>query len=67
MGWFDFCIEDNTLIRYDRVLTKYIGNDEHVIGPDDVLVIGEDALFENNTVKRITLPSKLKRIQARAF
>ena len=67
MAFGDFGIYNDVPIKYDNVLTNYIGADEHVIVPDEVLAIGEGAFSGNDTVKRITLPKGLKRIQAHAF
>lgn len=67
MAFGDFGIYNDVPIKYDRVLTNYIGNDKYVIVPNDVLAIGERVFSGNDTVKRITLPKSLKRIQAHAF
>ncbi len=55
----DFIIENG-------VLTKYTGNSEYVIVPEDVKSIGECA-FYRSCIKKITLPCKLKSIKSQAF
>ena len=55
----DFIIENN-------VLTKYTGNSETVIVPEDVKSIGENA-FWRSEIKKVKLPSKLRSIKNQAF
>lgn len=54
----------------DGVLTKYTGQDEHVVVPDGVVEIGPGSFFWNGNkgnIKRITLPRGIKKIGERAF
>ena len=52
----DFIIKDNTLV-------KYKGNEETVVIPDGVKVIGESAFDYNKTVKKIVISNTVTRIK----
>lgn len=56
----------NDFIVENGVLTKYTGNSEYVIVPEDVKSIGECA-FWRSEIKRIKFPSKLRSIKSQAF
>ena len=55
----DFIIEDG-------VLTKYVGSDEKVIIPDNIVVIGKNS-FENNSLTSVTIPGNVLLISNSAF
>ena len=56
----------NFEIKYG-VLVKCTGNDETVIIPDGIVRIGERAFEECNTIKEITIPDSINKIDAYAF
>ena len=55
----DFIIEDG-------VLTKYVGSDEKVIIPDNIVVIGKNS-FENNSLTSVTIPGNVLLISSSTF
>ena len=55
------------LIITDGVLTKYVGDSEEVIVPEDVREIGVSAFDRVETIKKITLPESIKVIAKWAF
>lgn len=56
----DFKMNGSTLVQYT-------GNDENVVIPSKVKVIGEDAFSGNLTVKTVTIPNSVKEIRYHAF
>lgn len=56
----------NNFIIENGTLTKYTGNHEEVVVPEDVKSIGESA-FWNSEIKKIKLPSRLRSINNQAF
>lgn len=60
MNMKDFYIEGNTLI-------KYKGNDEHVIVPDGVKIIGRQAFTCRSTLLSVVLPEGVVSIGEQAF
>ena len=49
------------------VLIKYTGNDENIIIPDYVTVIGEEAFYDNDTVKSVEISNQVEEIKNHAF
>ena len=56
----DFYIEGDVLVRYK-------GNEEDVVVPAGVRVVGESAFAEAEYTKSIALPKTVERIENRAF
>ena len=51
----------------DGVLFKYIGKDSHVVVPNSVTTIGEDAFRNCKSIVQISLPETVTTIQSGAF
>lgn len=59
-------MEDDFVIK-DGVLIKYNGNDEIVVIPDNVLVIGKDAFADCTNISSVFIPNSVISISDRAF
>ena len=54
------------------VITEYLGNSAEVVIPDTIdelpiTEIGDEAFFNNTTLRKITVPQTVERIGVRAF
>ena len=49
------------------VLLSYKGTESHLIVPEGIEVIGQDAFFKNSFLKGLVLPDSLKTIESKAF
>ena len=65
-GGFDEMLNPDFSITEDGTLKAYWGDDENVVVPEGVKLIGT-AFAGNETIKSITLPSTLVEIEHRAF
>ena len=50
----------------DGILVEYLGDEENVIIPDGITVIGKN-VFENKNVKFVTIPDSVTAIEESAF
>lgn len=50
-----------------NVLVKYTGNDETISIPDYVKVIGEEAFYDNDSVKKVEISDQVEEIRYHAF
>ena len=58
---------DSDFVVKDGVLTAYTGDDTDVEIPNTVTEIGESVFFGNTTIKKVIIPSSVKKVADDAF
>ena len=57
----------SSFVIQNGVLEKYLGDEAHVVVPEEVTIIGEDAFYDCQNMVSITLPKGIQSIGSGAF
>ena len=60
-------IKESNFVIKDSVLLKYNGNEAHVIIPDGITAIGNDAFYECDNLISVSIPETVREIGDSAF
>ena len=63
----NFLIENDFLICNHNILISYLGQDDSIVIPDAVSIIGDSAFQYCNTIKQIAIPNYVSEIRNSAF
>lgn len=69
-GAFESCpklVDKNGFVLFDDYLYEYLGNEENVMIPNTIKVIGNNSFPYSNTIKTINIPNSVTTIGSYAF